>query len=362
MFDPFGDFDTSGYLRNVVGEKDPGRIKQLEHRIFAQNIAPALEALQAVKQLRYEHVLATNKTLLGALYPWAGQDRATLAPGIAIGKGGHTDLFAHPGDVRRAVEHALDLGRDRATMRTRPGEVFGLLAYAHPLLETNGRTLMTVHADMTRRAGFHIAWPDIGKAEFITALTDELRAPGTALDQLLAPHIKAGPMASATTAARLGTNPTLNPDGVVPSTARRAGPSPGPDGLPPSILWIRADCWGLGGSIQHRPLLSYRIGPGRRAARRWRRRVIDAIEQCCAVVAHAVHRPADRPQVQQMVPGRAQQRRRVTLDLAKPDRPVLLLQHDRHARVQRRHRGVGGRGEDRKGAHRLAVRSPPALP
>ena len=33
-FDPFGDFETRGYLRNVFGEKDPNIIKYLEHSSF----------------------------------------------------------------------------------------------------------------------------------------------------------------------------------------------------------------------------------------------------------------------------------------------------------------------------------------
>src|SRR6202012_588975 len=93
--------------------------------------------------------------------PWAGQDRAQLAPDLAIGQAGHYDIFAHPGDVRRAVEYGLEMGRDPASMRSRSGEVFGTLAYGHPFLDGNGRSLMTVHADLARRAGFHIAWQDI---------------------------------------------------------------------------------------------------------------------------------------------------------------------------------------------------------
>lgn len=170
-FDPFDDLATRGYLRNVAGATDPDLVKRLEHRAFAANVLPALQALQSVPQLRYDHVLATNKTLFGSVYPWAGQDRAALAPDLAIGKGGRYDLFAHSGDVSRAVDYGLDMGRNPATMRARPGEVLGTLAYAHPFLETNGRTIMTVHTEMARRANFHIAWQDIQRPAFLTALT-----------------------------------------------------------------------------------------------------------------------------------------------------------------------------------------------
>ncbi len=113
-FDPFGDFATRGYLRNTAGETDPGRVRRLEHGAFSDNVAAALDSLRAVPQLRYEHVLQTNRVLFGDLYPWAGQDRAALAPSLAIGKAGRYDLFAHPGDVRRAVEYGLDMAGQAA--------------------------------------------------------------------------------------------------------------------------------------------------------------------------------------------------------------------------------------------------------
>ena len=225
-FDPFGDFSTRGYLRNVFAEKNPERIKSLEHGLFAENVGKAMADFQRLTQLRYDDVLATNKTLFGALYPWVGHDRATLAPNSAIGKAGHFDLFAHPRDVHRAVDHALDVARDHSAMRARPGEVFGLLAYAHPFLETNGRTLMTVHADLSRRAGFHIAWQDIGKTDFLNALTTELRQPGTALDHLLAAHIRPGPLPTHIDANDLGSNPGLNPAGAdLPQRPRGTTPA-----------------------------------------------------------------------------------------------------------------------------------------
>jgi cell filamentation protein len=222
-FDPFGDFATRGYLRNFAGEKDPEAVKHLEHHSFAANILSALENLKAQSSLRCEHVLETHRILFGSMYPWAGQDRAALAPELAIGKGGAFDLFAHPGDVRRAVEYGLEMGRDPRAMREKPGEVLGTLAYAHPLLENNGRTIITVHTDMARRAGFHIAWHEIGKKPFLDALTAELRQPGSALDGLIAPYVRNGSPDLSATAAQLGANPGINPV----SARGTVGPSPG---------------------------------------------------------------------------------------------------------------------------------------
>jgi hypothetical protein len=50
-FDPFGDFETRGYLRNLAKEKDPDIVRRLEHASFMTGIDIALERLAKVKRL-----------------------------------------------------------------------------------------------------------------------------------------------------------------------------------------------------------------------------------------------------------------------------------------------------------------------
>ncbi len=50
-FDPFGDFATRGYLRNVAGEKDPNKVKRLEHGSFISEVLGALRALSFLKAM-----------------------------------------------------------------------------------------------------------------------------------------------------------------------------------------------------------------------------------------------------------------------------------------------------------------------
>ena len=216
-FDPFGDRDTRGYLRNRLGTNDTALIARLEAHSFKANVLEALMMLKSALTVGYAQVLDTHKHLFISVYPWAGQDRTTLAPSITIAKAGMSDLFAHPADVRRATTYALGLGLDTTRMRAKPGEVFGALAYAHPFLDNNGRTLMTVHADLTRRAGFHVDRTAIRKPEFLAALTAELRQPGTALDALLLPHVRPGPVTTDHAALNLKQNPGLNRSGPSPS-------------------------------------------------------------------------------------------------------------------------------------------------
>jgi cell filamentation protein len=45
-FDPFGDFETQGYLRNLAKEKDPGIVRPLEHSSFLTGTDAALERVR----------------------------------------------------------------------------------------------------------------------------------------------------------------------------------------------------------------------------------------------------------------------------------------------------------------------------
>lgn len=188
-FDPFGDFETRGYLRNLVQEKDPAIVRRLEHASFTTGIDEAFAQLAKKNPLTYSDVLDTQRILFEAVYPWAGQDRARTSPDIAVSRGGV--LFAHPKDIQNAVQHALKLGNDPKMMRAKPGEVMGHLAYGHPFLDGNGRAIMVVHSVMAQRAGFSVDWAATDKAQYLNALTQELDAPGKGiLDAYLGPFLR----------------------------------------------------------------------------------------------------------------------------------------------------------------------------
>jgi cell filamentation protein len=79
-------------------------------------------------------------------------------------------------------------------MRRHPGEVMGYLAYAHPFLEGNGRTILAIHSELTRRAEISIDWRGMDHRAYLTALTRELQRPNhDLLDAYLAPHIQPNP-------------------------------------------------------------------------------------------------------------------------------------------------------------------------
>ncbi|MCX6611609.1 MAG: Fic family protein, partial [Acidobacteria bacterium] len=132
-----------------------------------------------------------HKILFGDIYPWAGEDRMQTAPEIAVTKG--PVLFAHPRDARAAVEFGLNLGSDRTTMTTRTGEVMGYLAFGHPFLDGNGRTIMVLHSELAERAGFSVDWKSTSKAAYLDALTKEIAQPNAChLDLYLKPFLRSG--------------------------------------------------------------------------------------------------------------------------------------------------------------------------
>jgi hypothetical protein len=107
LLDPFGDYETAGYLRNTFQEKDLRVVGHLETAAFEQEILGTVRFLRKLPSLQYEHVTETHSRLFNSLYPWTGQDRSRTAPDIAIVKAGYETLFAHPADVRRATDYAL---------------------------------------------------------------------------------------------------------------------------------------------------------------------------------------------------------------------------------------------------------------
>jgi cell filamentation protein len=189
-FDPFGDFETSGYLRNFEGSKDLKIVKENEHLAFQLNLGKAMRAISQFGVLEYKDVLNTHKILFGSVYPWAGQDRLATAPEIDISKSGYERMFALPQDIRRAMEYGLEQGHNVAFMQTKPGEVMGSLCHAHPFLDGNGRTIMVLHNEMAYRAGISIDWAMVDKSAYLVALTQELYTPGKShLDNYLQPFI-----------------------------------------------------------------------------------------------------------------------------------------------------------------------------
>ncbi|WP_118137066.1 Fic family protein [Oceanicella sp. SM1341] len=188
VFDPFGDFDTQGYLRNSQGLTDPESVRHVEHSLFLANLDDAIDMLRTRKVIDYGSFLDVHRILFEDFYPWAGQDRLTTAPALYITKG--EAHFAQATEIRMAVDWGLTLA-DRNLLEN-CGTVLGQFALGHPFLDGNGRTIMLVFGELCYRAGFGIAWEGTDKTDYLDALTRELDDPRPApLNAYLAPYIAA---------------------------------------------------------------------------------------------------------------------------------------------------------------------------
>lgn len=143
--------------------------------MFRGQLAEALAFLEKRKSISYQDFLKVHEILFGAIYPWAGKDRAAVLPDRAVQKG--TVFFAHPSDCRLAVEDGLRQAQEKKVMATRPGLVMGLFAYGHPFLDGNGRTMLLVHSELCFRAGMSINWIGTSKNDYLQALTREIEQP-----------------------------------------------------------------------------------------------------------------------------------------------------------------------------------------
>lgn len=193
-FDPFGDFEAAGYLQNSLQLKDPTEVKESEHLSFELSIEEALAFLAQKKPIDYETVLKVHEILFSGFYHWAGKDRNELVPHLAVFKGSHNDprstVFERPDFIRIAVDYALQLAADKQHFRDHPGGVMGQLAFAHPFLDGNGRTILLVFMELCYRAEFAIDWSRTSKDDYLRALSDEIRAPRERhLDHYLNPFV-----------------------------------------------------------------------------------------------------------------------------------------------------------------------------
>jgi cell filamentation protein len=193
-FDPFGDFETAGYLQNSLQLKDPTEVKESEHLSFESSIEDALVYLAEKQPIDYKAVLKVHEILFSGFYHWAGKDRNELVPHLAVFKGSRDDprttVFEHPNSIKMSVDYALKLAADKASFRDRPGRVMGQLAFAHPFLDGNRRTILLVFMELCYRAKFALDWSKTNKDDYLRALSDEIREPrGAYLDNYLKPFV-----------------------------------------------------------------------------------------------------------------------------------------------------------------------------
>ena len=214
-FDPFGDFDKRGYLRNVARTKDPKIVRQMEHSSFTTGLDAAFAKLAAQKRLSYDDVLATHKILFEAVYPWAGEDRLTNAPRLVVSKGNDKKRScSHTRRIfgARSITHST-MGRKESLWPPSPAKLWAISP-----MGIRSSTAMAVpswsYTAFSRNGpGFSIDWASTNKNDYLAALTQELEAPGKRhLDTYLEPFIRSG-VSHSGLAANVSAAPGLDGEG-----------------------------------------------------------------------------------------------------------------------------------------------------
>lgn len=177
VFDPFGDFEAKGYLRNTLGEKNLHEVKSMEHIVFLSQLPSTFDWL-ANQPLTYDNLLHTHQRLFADFYPWAGQDRLAVLPDTTVKKG--EIVFANPEEIQSAVVEAL---KQKAS-----SDVLSQLAFAHPFLDGNGRAIFVLFAEHQRRHGRLVRFDQISKSDLGRALGQSILGHPQGLKKILQDH------------------------------------------------------------------------------------------------------------------------------------------------------------------------------
>jgi len=194
-FDPFGDFATRGYLRNVAGEKDRAIVRQMEHAAFTTGLDAAFEALTKRKtDLRGRTCDASNPVRAGLFLGGRRSREDGTRSRDQQGRGwqprslcrsrrhsplGRLRIEARPGQSGHGGEagrsHGVPCIRSSLPRRQRPHHHGGAQRSCAP----RGHT------------GIRIDWASTDKDGYLAALTRELQDPGKGhLDAYLKPFVR----------------------------------------------------------------------------------------------------------------------------------------------------------------------------
>lgn len=166
--DPYLD-PESGLLRNRLGITEEGELNRAEATLSTIR-AYELDQLPAPARFDLAHLQSIHQTLLGDVYPWAGELRS-----VDITKG--NTMFAHAGMIEsagaqlfRQLDREQNLrGLDADQFSKRAGHYLGEVNVLHPFREGNGRAQRAFVNQIAQAAGYHIAWANVTRDEMTRA-------------------------------------------------------------------------------------------------------------------------------------------------------------------------------------------------
>lgn len=163
-WDPFGDQTTNGILRNHLRVHDGSVLGSMEYVSIRANMPRAIIDLRGDETIDLGSWLRTHHTLLADVFPWAGTIR-------------HVDVYRGPVKfnfhhlLAREIEPVFQKANDPGFLRENIGYIYGELAFNHPFLDGNGRSLNTVFTELLRRSGLQLDWGSVDRTEYLKHLT-----------------------------------------------------------------------------------------------------------------------------------------------------------------------------------------------
>ncbi|MGH3495612.1 MAG: Fic/DOC family protein [Sciscionella sp.] len=183
MIDPYVD-PATGVLRNLLG--------LTERDLLASAEADITDALVIRLRLRclpggYDlaHLQAFHRKIFGDIYPWAGEIRTVdIAKGTSFCPVRNIAAYADEVFSRLKGEGYL-WGLPHGTFVDRLAEYYGDVNALHPFREGNGRTQRAFFGQLTRDAGYRIAWEHLEREANIEASVASFRGDNGPLRKLL---------------------------------------------------------------------------------------------------------------------------------------------------------------------------------
>ncbi len=172
-------------LRNRLGIRDQDELERIEAEQTSILIAQ-LERTPLPGAYDLTHLKAFHRRIFGDIYTWAGELRS-----VAIAK--DDSLFALPEHLEAYLQGVFAELAAEAHLRELPREAFlGRLTHyhaelnaAHPFREGNGRAQRAFLGQLSRDAGYRLAWQRLERERNIDAARASHRGENSPLRELL---------------------------------------------------------------------------------------------------------------------------------------------------------------------------------
>lgn len=147
-------------LRNIPGEKDKDRLKQIEGDITKMTMG----IVYAQEYLRFntDTLCDIHRTIFGGIYDWAGEFRTISMTKPEEVLGGDSVRYAYPMEIKKQLDEAskeiskLRYSDDPRTLIFKIVRITASIWHTHPFREGNTRTVVAFSVLLAAKYGIQI--------------------------------------------------------------------------------------------------------------------------------------------------------------------------------------------------------------